>query len=50
MATRLSCRVGRHAWKRKWNEEGRPYVDCTLCGKCAEMGAGYWVGVPKAGG
>ena len=50
MATRLSCRVGRHAWKRKWNDEGRPYVDCARCGKCAELGAGYWVGVSKAGG
>jgi hypothetical protein len=46
MATKLLCRVGRHAWKRKWNEEGRPFKECARCGKCSELtrgGPGDWV-------
>jgi hypothetical protein len=32
----LLCRIGRHAWKHKWNHEATPYRDCTRCGKCSE--------------
>ena len=40
MAARLSCRVGRHAWERKVNDEGQPYKECAHCGKCAEQQSG----------
>ena len=46
MATKLLCGVGRHEWKRKRNDEGRPYKECTRCGKCSELtrgGPGDWV-------
>ena len=36
MAKTLMCRLGRHDWKRKRNEEGQPYKECARCGKCAE--------------
>jgi hypothetical protein len=52
MATQLLCRVGRHAWKHKVNDEGRPYKECARCGKCAEQqgGKGYGEMLPFIGG
>ena len=32
MATTLMCRVGRHAWKHKVNDEARPYKECARAG------------------
>jgi hypothetical protein len=52
MAKTLMCRLGRHDWKRKRNEEGQPYKECARCGKCAELsrgGPGDWAGVGGAG-
>ena len=40
MAASLLCRLGRHDWKRKRNDEGRPYRECTRCGKCEDPRAG----------
>jgi hypothetical protein len=37
MAKTLMCRLGRHDWKRKRNEEGQPYKECARCGKCREQ-------------
>jgi hypothetical protein len=40
MATKLMCRLGRHDWKRKRNDEGQPYKECARCGKCTEFPGG----------
>jgi hypothetical protein len=52
MATTLMCRVGRHAWKHKVNDEARPYKECARCGKCTEQqgGKGYGDMLPFIGG
>jgi hypothetical protein len=31
MVGRLLCRVGVHAWVRKYNEEGQAYLTCRRC-------------------
>jgi hypothetical protein len=36
MAKPLLCRIGRHAWKRRVNDEGKLYKECARCEKCAE--------------
>lgn len=51
MAKTLMCRLGRHDWKRKRNEEGQPYKECARCGKCTSLGGGgNSAGIVSAGG
>jgi hypothetical protein len=49
MAKRLRCRIGRHAWEHKVNDEGQRYKECARCGKCTEEqdvgGSGHWGGL-----
>jgi hypothetical protein len=33
MERSLWCRLGRHRWKKVWNEEGQHYMKCERCGK-----------------
>lgn len=43
---KLLCVLGRHRWRRQFNDSGQPYMECERCGKYHEV---RWMGGPGGG-
>jgi NAD-dependent dihydropyrimidine dehydrogenase PreA subunit len=37
VAATSMCRIGRHEWTHKRNDEGQPYKECARCGQCQDL-------------
>jgi hypothetical protein len=47
---KLRCWLGFHHWVRRVNDEGKPYRECTTCGKYREPPDEYLRDIGSAGG